>query len=130
MTFDKERLFKPRLVEADVDVPGLCTVRVRGLTRNEAMSVTRGIKSEADAFERRAMIERRMLAVAIVALDGDPVSLTEDDIRRWQDASPSGELEPVTDKINELSGNTPTAEKEAYVEFEENPDAEFRLPPS
>ena len=125
MTFDKELLFKPRLPEADVDVPGIGTVRVRGLTRTEAMSTTRGIKSEADATERRALIERRMLAIGLV----DPV-LTEDEVRRWQDASPAGELEPVTDKINQLSGNTPTAEKEAYVEFEESPDVEFRLPPS
>ena len=128
MTFDKERLFKQRLPEADVDVPGVCTVRVRALTRKEAMSTTRGITTEAGASERRALIERRMLALAIVALDDEPGSLTEADIERWQDASPAGELEPVTDMISKLSGMTETSEKEAFVEFEET-DAEFRLPP-
>lgn len=125
MTVDKELLFKPRLPEADVDVPGIGTVRVRGLTRIEATGLTKGLRSEADAYNRTAEIERRMLAAGMV----EP-KLTEDEARRWQEASPAGELEAVTNKINELSGTTPTAEKEAYVEFEENPDTEFRLPPS
>lgn len=129
MTFDKELLFKSRLTEADVDVPGLCTVRVRALTRKEAMGLTAGIKSEADATQRRDLIERRMLALAIVALDGEAASLTEAEIGQWQEASPAGELEPVTDKVNELSAMTEGAANAAYKEFESDPDGEFRLPP-
>lgn len=117
MTFDKELLFKPRLPEADVDVPGVGTVRVRGLSRSEAMS----LRASADNVEA---VDRRMLFLGLV----DP-KLTEDEVSQWYAASPAGEIEPITIKISELSGMTEGAAKEAYKAFDENPDAEFRLPP-
>lgn len=89
---DKELLFKSRVQERDVDVDGVGTVRVRALTRGEAMSF-RGVHD--DPLE----LEVRMLAVALV----DPV-LTEDEVRRWQDGSPAGELQAVVDVVIELSG--------------------------
>lgn len=116
MAFDKDLLFKPRLPEADVEVPGIGTVRVRALSRAEAMLVRKA--------DGTAAVERKMLALALV----DPV-LTESEVGRWQKASIAGELEPVTDKVSELSGMTQGAAKEAYQEFDEDPDAEFRLPP-
>jgi hypothetical protein len=125
MTFDKERLFKARLTEADVDVEGLGTVRVRALSRAEVLRVRSAVKGEEDAIKRQADLERKMLALAMV----DP-ELTEAEVGQWQAASTAGEMEPVTDKVQELSGLLQGAAKEAYVEFEQNPDAEFRLPPS
>lgn len=113
MAFDKELLFKSRLPEDDVEVPGIGTVRVRGLSRTEALHC----RGTSDLVA----VERRMLAAGLV----DPV-LSENEVKRWQEASPAGELEALTLKISELSGMTETAAKEAYVEFEENPDAEFR----
>lgn len=98
---DKETLFKPRLTEADVEVPDVGTVRVRGLNRVEAMQVQGAGSTEA--------VERKMLAFGMV----DP-KLTEDDVRRWQEASAAGEMEVVSAKIAELSGLTPDAGKEAY----------------
>ena len=65
-----------------------------------------------------------MLALALL----DPV-LTEAEVGRWQKASTAGELEPVTNKVSELSGMTEGAAKAAYEEFESDPDGEFRLPP-
>lgn len=124
MTFDKELLFKSSLPEAEVEIPGKGTVRVRALTHDEALGISKGIRSEADAHDRRAQIERRMLALAMV----DP-PMTEDEVGRWQKASVAGEIEPVGKAIQRLSGMLPEADKEAYVEFEENPDSEFRLPP-
>jgi hypothetical protein len=117
MAFDKELLFKERLPEAEVEVPNVGTIRVRALSRDEALKV----RSSADV----ATIERRMIAAACL----DPV-LTVDEVKRWQLASPAGELEPITEKITELSGMTDGAAKEAYLEFEQNPDAEFRVLPS
>ena len=117
MTFDKELLFKPRLLEADVTIPGVGTVRVRALSRAEAMAAQNLTGTEA--------IERRMLSLAMV----DP-ELTEEEVGRWQKASTAGELEPVTNKVTELSGMTDDAAKGAYKEFDQDPDAEFRLPPS
>lgn len=116
MSFDKELLFKSALPEADVEIPGKGTVRVRGLTRAEAMSLqdVKGV----------AAIERKMLALALV----DP-QLTEAEVGRWQKASAAGEMEPIGAKVQELSGMNEGAAKEAYKEFDADPDAEFRLPP-
>ena len=124
MTFDKELLFKSALPEAEVEIPGKGTIRVRAMTRAEVLKIRSAVKDEADAIKRQAEIERKMLAVAVVEPD-----LTEDDVRRWQEASAAGEIDLVSDKVTELSGMGEGADKEAYVEFEENPDAEFRLPP-
>lgn len=116
MPVDKKLLFKPRLPEADVEVPGIGTFRVRALNRDEALHC----RSTPDV----ATIERRMLAAGLV----DP-ELTENEVKAWQLASTAGEIEPVTDKIAELSGMAQGADKEVYVEFEQNPDAEFRALP-
>lgn len=98
---DKELLFKPRLAEEDVDVPGVGTVRVRALNRLEAMHV-QGAKTPAES-------DRRILALGLV----DP-TITEEEARRWQEASAAGEIEPVTTAIARLSGIGPGADKEAY----------------
>lgn len=118
MAFDKEALFKPRLPEADVDVEGLGTIRVRGLSRAEALQVQ---KLQGSGV---AALERAMLALAMV----DP-KLSEGEVRQWQDAAPAGELEPVTDMVQELSGMAEGAAKEAYKEFEDDSDSEFRVLP-
>lgn len=125
MTFDKELLFKAALPEGEVDLPGKGTVRVRALTRAEVMRVRSSVKSIEDAIKRVAELERKMLALAMV----EP-ALTEDEVLRWQEASLAGEMEPVVQRVQELSGLIEGAAKEAYREFEENPDAEFRLPAS
>ena len=117
MTVDKELLLKKRLPEAEVEVAGIGTVRVRGLSRSEAMS----LKAQASDVEA---VDRRMLFLGMV----EP-KLTEAEIAEWYAASPAGEIEPVSLKISELSGMTEGAAKEAYKAFDENPDAEFRLPP-
>lgn len=113
----KARLFKSRLPEEEVEVPGVGTVRVRALSRSEAMKLR---KMSVASVE---VIERKMLALALV----DP-KLTEDEIGQWQEASTAGELEAVSNKVSELSGMTEGAAKEAYKEFDADPDSEFRLP--
>lgn len=115
----KDALFATSLPEEDVDIPGKGTVRVRALTRSEALACQQ-VKQGPD---RVAAIERKMLAMAIV----DP-EMTEADVGRWQKASTVGEMEPVGAKVQELSGMTEGAAKEAYREFDANPDTEFRLP--
>ena len=89
---DKELLFKPRTEEADVEIPGVGTFRVRGLTRHEVLSA----QGRAKGAEQ---IERVMLAMGVV----DP-KLTEDEVARWQRVAPAGEMEPVTSMIQQLSG--------------------------
>lgn len=113
---DKELLFKPRLPEEEIEVPGVGTMRVRGLNRIEAMHVQAANGPEAT--------ERRILSLGLV----DPV-LTEAEVGRWQKASAAGEIEPVSTRIAVLSGMAPDAAKEQVKAFEANPDAEFPVLP-
>jgi hypothetical protein len=118
---DKDLLLKPRLAEADVEIPGLGTVRVRALSRAEVLLVRKATDNAEGIDGPRALVlERKMLATAMV----DPV-LTEAEVGQWQQASAAGELEPVTRRIQELSGMLETSAKEAVKEFEANPDTEF-----
>lgn len=98
---DKELLFKPRLPETNVEVPGVGTVRVRGLNRIEAMHVQAANGPEAT--------ERRIMTLGMV----DPV-LTEAEVGQWQKASTAGEIEAVSQEIARLSGMLPDSDKEAY----------------
>ncbi len=108
------------LGEADVYVPGRgLWVRVRALTRLEVM----GIQRVKDGPDRTATVERKMLALAMVR----PI-MTERAVGDWQKSSAAGEMDPVTGKVNELSGIGAPAEKEAYREFETDPEAEFHVP--
>ena len=116
-TVDKELLFKPRLPEADIEVPGIGTVRVRGLSRIEAIHVNEASGTEA--------IERRIIALGMV----DP-PLTEAEAGRWQKAATGGELDAVSTKIGELSGMLATSEKAAYKSDDGGPSAGVRTLPS
>lgn len=119
----KSKLLAPRaetpsgMPEADVEVAGLGTVRVRGLSRLEAMWMQSANGMQAS--------ERRMLAVGMV----DP-SMTESEAAQWQKVSAAGELEPVTKMIARLSGTLDTSAKEVVREFIADPAAEFRDVPS
>lgn len=93
-----------------VALPGLgpdAAVKVRGLTRTEALRVQGVGLSEAEA-------ERKLLALAVL----EPV-LTEEDVARWQRVAPAGELQPVVSAILELSGMTAVAVKDAAAQFPE-----------
>lgn len=102
---DKNALFARRLPERDIEIPGVGTVRVRALTREEALTV-RGREMPVDEMERC------LLEAALVA----PV-LTKGEVRLWQQACPAGELEPVTNAILDLSGMTADAPKEEMKQF-------------
>lgn len=94
---DKSKLLAPRLAERDVDVPGVGTVRVRGLTRAEVATI-----GSRDGLEA----ERVALSLGLV----DP-RLTQDEVGQWQASAPAMEIQPVLLAINELSGMTRAAQK-------------------
>lgn len=98
---DKEALFRRRLPEDDVTIDGVGTVRVRALNRGEVLLVQN--------LDSRAKAEQKMLAFGMVNPE-----LTEADVVQWQQASPAGEIEPVSNKIAELSGILPGSVKEQY----------------
>lgn len=102
---DKELLFKPRTPEREVEIPNVGTVRVRALTRAEVTPLV-GREIELD------VLERKLLTLAMV----NPV-LTEDEVDRWYDAAPAGELNPVLDAIRDMSGVKASDPREAYHRF-------------
>ena len=106
---DKELLFKPRLPEDTVDVPGIGTVRVRGLNRAEATMIESAGSTEAK--------ERKILALGVV----DP-ALTEAEVGRWMKAAPAGEIQPVSTRIAQLSGMLDDSAKTAVKTFRDGPD--------
>jgi hypothetical protein len=115
---DKAELFKPYLPEAEVEIPGLGTVRVRAMSRAEVMMLqdTKGV----------AAVERKMLHFAMV----DPV-LTEAEAGDWQKATIPSVIEPVTAKIAELSGmNGGSSDKETYKSVRRESGDGVRVLPS
>lgn len=103
----KEDLFTPSLPEVDVEIPGRGTVRVRAMTRHELHT----FKSKDSG-----LVERKVIAASLV----DPV-LTVEDVARWQVAAPAGELTGLIEAIQELSGLSDGAAKQAYVDFRDEP---------
>lgn len=106
----KARLLAPRLPEGDVEIEGVGTVRVRALTRAELLQAGR-LESKGPAA-----MERYTLACGMV----DP-AMTQDDVAAWQQASPANEMNAVSERINELSGISAGAAKEAYKSLRDEP---------
>lgn len=102
---DKALLLTARLPEGEHEIPGVGVVRFRALTRGEALQIV-GVELPYDEMERR------LLSMALV----DPV-LTTEEVRAWQQASPAGELEPICEAIQKLSGLEEAAAKGAYQRF-------------
>lgn len=88
---DKAVLLKGFLPERDVDLPsGVGTVRVRGLSRNEAVEVA------ACADEQE--MERRAIALALL----DP-PMTMSEVREWSGVAVAADVQAVAQAISQLS---------------------------
>lgn len=110
----KAKLLQRRVGQATVELPGLGTVTVRGLTRTEVLRI--------QDQEGKRQYDAMTIAIGMV----DP-PFTFEEAQQWQDVSPAAELDLVTDKIAELSGMTKTAGTKAYLKMENDPGAEFRV---
>jgi len=122
-TMDKAILLQPRdastehgMPEDDVEVPGLGTVRVRALSRKEALKTGQ----IADIEERTA----HMIAIAMV----DP-KMSVSEVKGWSAVALAGELDPVDEKIAELSGMNTDAAKAAYKSDGSGPESGVRSLP-
>lgn len=104
-TLSREALLQAAFGVEDVEIPGKGTVKVRALSRSQALQFD-GVETDA------AVMERRLVAAALV----EP-KLTEDDVQVWQDSSPVGELQGVVAAIMRLSGMGEEALKEAMQQF-------------
>jgi Fe2+ transport system protein FeoA len=113
---EKELLFKPRLKEEDYEIPGVGTIRIRALSRDEAYAVQSVKATEAQ--------ERKILSFGMV----DP-TITETEVFKWQQASPAGEIEGISTRISQMSGLSPEADKESYKSFRDESESGVRVLP-
>lgn len=88
----KDTLLQQRFGLTTYTIPGVGTVRVRSLTRGEALQVVGVEKDKRD-------LEAQILAWAMI----EP-KLSVEDARVWMDNSPAGELQTLTQFITRLSG--------------------------
>ena len=118
-----DQLFEPSaatlsgMPEDDVKVEGLGLVRVRGLSRDEA------IRTQTDAGTLAT--EQLMLSYGMVR-----PTMTVAQAARWQKSSLANVIEPVSRRIGELSGMLDSSAKEIVKEFISSPELEFRDVPS
>ena len=102
---DKAVLLKGFLPEADVELPsGIGTVRVRGLSRQEAVAVQRGVRE--DDPDANDVLEVRAVARGMV----DP-QLTEDEVAAWRASGVAADVQAVAQRISELSNMDKAAGK-------------------
>lgn len=85
-------------------------ITVRPLTRGEAMPLE-GLTTDP------VTLERKLLAAAIVAVDGDPCRFTEGEVGQWQNRAEVHELTPATEAVLRLSGMATDAVKEEVTRF-------------
>ena len=73
-----DRLFRR---EHEFHVEGLGTVRIRNLSEADRSEIFDGIVDDKGTVTDGDLCNRRMFAKAVVAIDGEPVSLTADQVR-------------------------------------------------
>lgn len=109
---DKAQLLAPRsstdsgMPEDRVEVAGVGEITVRGLTRYEVMLMRKATDSENIEGSRALVLEQKLLSMAMV----EP-AMSEEDVKQWQKISLAGELQPVVQRVQELSGMTDDATK-------------------
>lgn len=120
---EADDLANPALPQGDVTLASGKKVLVRGLSRGEVFAMQ---KSKADGgIKDEAAWERRMVSIALLA-----PKMTEDQVGGWQRGPAGGDLEDVTQKITDLSGLSPQAEKQAMASFRDDGPGVRVLPSS
>jgi hypothetical protein len=102
---DKEALFNRSLPTAEVEIPGVGTVTVRGMSRMELMLAAK----PDDHMEQEALLLHWCMV--------DP-ALSKSDAKRWQESSLPDEIAKVTEKIRDLSGIKPGGDREVAKSVE------------
>lgn len=104
MTDLKALLLAQRDLERDVEIPGIGTVRVRGLRRDEILA----IREDTNGGEDRREFDIRVVALAMV----DP-AMTIEEVTEWFDVAPAGEYETILSAASEATGMVQGAGKSA-----------------
>lgn len=112
---ERDQLLSRRLPEEAHVIPGVGTIRVRGLSHLEALRV-----SALDGLERSKLI----LSLGLV----EP-AINDEEAGRWCRSAPSGEIEAVTNVVAVLSGMATAAAKEAYKSLRGEPGTGIHVLP-
>ena len=99
----KSALLGRTLPESDVEIPGVGTVRVRGITRGQYLHAGRAMAGDDPDVQR---FEKLLITAGMV----DP-ALSEDEVGQWQRTAGAGEIARVVEMIQELSGARQDAPK-------------------
>lgn len=100
-----EGLLEPTLDEEDFALPSGAKIRIKSLNRNEALRIAESKQGTRDR-------ELKMVAWAMVT---PPMSYK--DAERWFDQAKAGDIQALTFRIQQISGLTEDAEKEAVDRF-------------
>jgi hypothetical protein len=107
---DLDKLFAPRLAEGELELEGVgVAFRFRSLSRAEMGPVRK-------AFQAGEPEEAERLMVAAALLEP---KMTVAEVKRWQEAAPPNEMEPLVEAIGRLSGLLGDPVKEAMATFPE-----------
>ncbi|GIF71909.1 hypothetical protein [Asanoa siamensis] len=98
---DKKTVLAERFKTGDVEVEGVGTFTVRGMSRWEVAMANKALEKGGDLEYERFVLARCIL---------DPV-MTEGEIGEWQKVAGPLELVTVGNKVNELSGIGKGADK-------------------
>lgn len=89
---DREAFLKAVLPEEVIALPGVGDVRVRGLSRSEALSLAKA-KDDPQALE-----------MLIVRLGLVEPALSEEECKAWFASAPAGLVDPIVKAVERLSG--------------------------
>lgn len=99
-----DELLSPRIGEGTVDIEGVGRFTIRAVTRAQALEVQK-IGATGDVSGS----ENLLLHLGLV----DP-ALTLDQVARWAECAPAGELQAISVAIGTISGMHDSAGKDAY----------------
>lgn len=104
----REQILARKTGKGTATLPDGSTVAVRALTRDEVL----------ESQELHSLAERDNF---IVATGMTNPKLSIEDVAAWAAGAAAGDLVAVSDRIAEISGLKPGADKEAYKTFRDEP---------
>jgi hypothetical protein len=110
MTVSKDDLLKPRIGEGDLTVPDVGTFRIRPLTRAQAF--------EVQELREVSVLDAENLLISYGLVEP---AMTQDEVARWAECAPGGELAAVSMGIGKVSGMMPGSGKESYKSVRKRP---------
>lgn len=93
---------------ADVEIEPFGTFTVKGLTRGEVLAMRQNQSADL------AALERKMLVKALL----EP-KMSDGQLRKWQEVAPAGQMQPLIEAVEVLSGMREGEVKENIKQFPE-----------